>query len=773
MSGFPADYQNNFNASKNYTKHLHFPGKGLTAAELNEIQETLDNKRIKFQKTLMKEGDIVDGGNPVVRATGDVTIPAGAIYVNNDIREFEEANFTIPTTEVVKLGVFLKEEIITSIEDPDLLDPSGTVAPGLDFATSGLETSQRLKESIIWGFIDEAGTPSEAEGVFYESHKVDNGILINEGELPFLDGVVEVVASYDRNVNGDYLVEGLDVDFDVEDTDTNEYIFSIQSGLANVNGFQIERPSSDRIFIPVNPVLQTVNDDPAPINIQTLTHTETLTKGVIDGIDTLVERPVVLNVLTVSDGVTTYTSGVDFTVSGNDIDWSLGGAEPTVGEEYTVEYEFEGTVLITDKGPLDSITNVTAQLRVSESVVRGTVANTSDSLTSIPVVNIIEITQSGNPNSPFVAGVDFNLVGSDVDWSPGGNEPAPGSTYDVVYTFNDQLLADVNSLGLTQFTVAKDQADGILEDGTTALIDYDFRLQRTDVLQLTSVGTIQRVEGISSETNPIRPPAGDNAIALASITYDFVNEPAVQNIGNRAKKQAELSHMQQQIINAYDVIADLELEIKTIREGASGSGIFTDKFSDDTKSDLGVPQTATIVDDLLTLPTTITSEDLDNTNNEEFQTLDFTLEEIIDQSSTTGSIKINPFATFTPPDPISVDIKFDHRVQDFVEQAIANAFNNRPTSYGSKTEPPRITNIPGSANVITEPPILPVSKRSTFTETRALVLNSKGKKKLRPKGRRQLIRLQSKINSGENITVARIGKHKIDLVTGEVLKKFN
>ena len=57
-ANLPNEYQNNFDANKNYFKSLHFAGKGLAAYEVNEVFDMQDNKRLELAKAVFKEGDI-------------------------------------------------------------------------------------------------------------------------------------------------------------------------------------------------------------------------------------------------------------------------------------------------------------------------------------------------------------------------------------------------------------------------------------------------------------------------------------------------------------------------------------------------------------------------------------------------------------------------------------------------------------------------------------------------------------------------------------------
>lgn len=778
-SQFPANYQNLYNRDKNYTRLLFYPQKGLAAYEGNELQSMLSDKIAKVSEILLKEGDIVAGGSPAVNSsTGLVNIPAGAIYVNKDIREFGDQSFTIPTDRVVELGCYLKQEVITSVEDPDLLDPSGSIQAGVTYQTSGLETSQRFKETVTWGYKDDQGGsgPSGVTGIFYKSFVVENGVLILNGEAPILDSVNRVVANYDRSINREgYIVNGYNVGFDVEDDGL--YIYSVASGEARVNGIPVRRKSNDRVEYAIDPDTKSVTSDPFTITVETLTYTATLTKNAADSIEAL-GRPDVTAITNVTDGTTTYTSGVDYQLTGNSIDWSLGGAEPSVGAEYTVTFEFTGAEVTVDKGPIDTITDIVAPLEIEENVTRGAVADTSDTLANTPVVTVISVTQNAGA-TVYTEGVDFTVDGSDINWALGGAEPSPLSTYQVVYRYNKSITEDSGSINNRTFTITNQGADGDLADSTVVNVDYDFRLPRIDIIQLTERGTLERKKGVPLEKNPNLPQVDSNAIALASIQYDWISTPLIQNVGNRAVSQKELNKRKQNEQYLFDALSELKLEIESIKDGATSLGGFIDTFETNVKQDSGKTNNARLVDKTLTHNVAVDFSHLDNANNEQFHSLDYTHEVIASQTSSSGAIKINPFATFTPPKPIIADIRLDPRVSEFIEETITNAINTKADSWVPRDVPPRITNPPSSGGgssapvdeVDVQPETPPVQERMTFAETKALVLNAKGKNKLNPQGKRQLVKLQAKINSGQTVTKATIGKHVIDLTTGQVLRK--
>ena len=751
MVNFPQNYQNLFDPDKDYTKHLHYPKKLLTAAEANELQDTIDYKRQKLADILLHEGDIVSGGSPVVKAGGEVIIPAGAVYVNKDIRKYAQQTFTIPTNVKLKLGVFLTQEIITSVEDPDLLDPSGSIAPGVTYASSGLETSQRLKESVNWGYVTAAGTRSQAGGIFYPSVDVDNGVLIIVGTVPVLAEVENLVVNYNNNVNGSYVINGVGISFDYDDTEDGDYVYSVEPGLVAVLGRQISRSTSERIEFAKDPDTQAVTSDPETISTGARTFTATITKGAANGTDAL-PRPDVLSIVSVKQGGTTYTVTTDYTLSGNNISWAAGGAEPTTGSTYTVEFTFTGAIITVDRGPINAVSGVTTQLRVTKTLTRGITANGADNLPSgfIPAVQIISI-------AGYTQGTDYTLVGSTVSWAPGGSEPTAGATYDVVYTYNKSILPDAGSIGYDTFTISNQGADGTIENGTVCNTNYTYNLKRVDLLEITEKGVIRRVKGRGDYVNPNEPTESSDALGLAAVYLDFFNPPVVRRVGNIRVNQKEQTKLKGSIAYLNEVVADLALQVDSIKTSARLSttppkGIFTDKFFDTDKQDPGKSNTLSTFNGLVFLPMTLTKDTLDNANNLTAQTLAFTEEEIVVQSKYSAAMKINPFATYTPPEPAVIDVKISQEIKDYIDGLMVGTTNPDPGAWIPSPDTPPIDPDTGTPK--------PAATGLNYAQTLSALLAAKGKTELTPKGQANLLSTFAKAeSSGVTLTSVTIGGH--------------
>lgn len=79
-----------------------------------------------------------------------------------------------------------------------------------------------------------------------------------------------------------------------------------------------------------------------------------------------------------------------------------------------------------------------ATVRVTaEDVTRGPVIGGRDEMSHTPVYAILEVWQGG---TTYSEGVDYIRDGNYVDWSPGGSEPAVGTSYNVTYTYRKAMI---------------------------------------------------------------------------------------------------------------------------------------------------------------------------------------------------------------------------------------------------------------------------------------------------------------------------------------------
>jgi hypothetical protein len=354
-------YYNRFDATKRYDELLFRASRGLQSAELNEIQAVLSDRMKRISDVLFRDGGVVRGASAAIDPqTGETQLDAGAIYVLGAVREVTARTITIPTTGTVQIGVRVVSETITELEDVSLRDPAiGT----RNYQEAG---SGRTRRTISWAWTGD-GEP----GDFYSVYTVYNGVLVTQDVPPALDGVKQLLARYDRDANGSYIVSGLSLIALGKDITNSNYTFSVQDGVANVQGNKIEKPTATPLSYTIDPDLQQINNEPkvsANAGTQTLTlnrkplnaiqdvvitaeKTVTLTHGSFSGALDILPDTSVLSIEEVKQGATTYALGTDFVLTADQVDWSLPGAEPAPGSTYTVKYRYLTSVTPTNINP--------------------------------------------------------------------------------------------------------------------------------------------------------------------------------------------------------------------------------------------------------------------------------------------------------------------------------------------------------------------------------------------------------------------------------------
>lgn len=350
-----AGYYNRFDAADRYDEILFRAGKHSQSAELNEVQSTLIDRLKRIADAVFKDGAVISGTPPTISGT-TINCPLSLIYLRGAVRQVPARTFTIPATGLVRVGVYLLEEEITEVQDPDLRNPAvgtrGYTEPG----------AGRLRITPTWGREGDGST-----GVFYPVWTVIDGALLSQAGTNTGDAFSEALARYDRESNGSYIVTGLSVTALGLAAGVNA--FSVKDGTGNIYGYKIDKLAATRLTYAEDPDLETVTSEPdtftgttggsATISMNryplesilgvviTREKTVTLTRGgVSGGLDTLPDVSV-LSIQSITQGATTYQSPRDYVLNGDKVDWSpsgTGAIEPATGSTYTVTYRYLGSV---------------------------------------------------------------------------------------------------------------------------------------------------------------------------------------------------------------------------------------------------------------------------------------------------------------------------------------------------------------------------------------------------------------------------------------------
>lgn len=297
-----------------------------------------------------------------------------------------------------------------------------------------------------------------------------------------------------------------------------------------------------------------------------------------------------------------------------------------------------------DRTPIATITQVRITAEKTVSLVHGSFTGSQDPLPDTSVVDIIEVKQGA---TTYVKGTDYKLTSGRVDWSLDGAEPAPGSTYSVKYQFIETV--DPTNVDYTGFTVT-----GAVP-GTLILTNYYVKLPRIDRLCMDDSGAFFWVQGVATDYDPVRPQVPSNVMTLCQVIQTWTDERRVINDGVRVVKMADLEAMSSRMDVLTDLIAQQKLVSDLgVREAAAKKGVFVDPFIDDNQRDQGLPQTAAVVFGALTIPIDGDAHSM-TTDVGGITSCAYTLVPILEQTSRTGGMKINPYMAFAiPPSQVTL-----------------------------------------------------------------------------------------------------------------------
>ena len=503
-------YYNRYDPKKHYKELLFIAGRGLQSAELNELQAYIREDLGEIASSLIKDGGLLSGGdmqydeNTKTVTLGETKVLHKKVYVATA----PATTITLSGSGKETIGIAVKEEVITELEDPELRDP----AVGLEnFNQPG---ALRRKISARWTLDKDL----ESDETFYPVYEfVDGAPITTQKTPPELTGPIQLLARYDYGANGSYVVEGLITTYDSTDPITKEIILSISEGTAHVEGFEVSFPYARKVRL-------------SP---------PTDTKKIL---------------------------AEPHTFSGDGV--------------YNLRYS-----------PIAKVKRIIGVRQETVEVTHGNYSGAKDKLPHTPVVDVLEVRQG---DKVFVEGTDYVVSGDYIDWSLGGDEPAPGSTYVVVYRYQDSSITA---------SVTEDRkgivVSGLAED-TIFYVDYDYYLPRIDRVILTREGDLKVLKGVASE-KPV-PPDVSGGLSLAKVKVFYGQEPEITPDYYRAFKMADIQFL-------FDRIRDIEYNIARLSliENARSQdptttkkNIFVDPFYDDDLRDAGYEQTAVISNGVLT-----------------------------------------------------------------------------------------------------------------------------------------------------------------------------
>ena len=600
-------------SKKSYTRVLAKPGYVEQASEFNESQSIQRDYLERLGRAFFTDGEVVSGCTLSIENRTTLKISEGSIFIDGLVRHVSATTLTISASGTEKVVAKLVTTIVTSSNDVTLRDP----AVGSD--NYGMEGADREKQVVVLE-IRKSDAVDTTEYHYATVYTLEDGKLPNDSvnsDNNTFSFMTDVLAERTYDENGNYKVYGLDLQPAVEPYNSNKQVkVYISAGRAYIRGYQVTKAAMFEVYL---------------------------------------DR---------ATDVRRVTSESHF-YSAN-----------------TRRYKLT-------HGPVASIVNVTGIKAISREPHNKGIEGGSEVMLKAPVDQIISVwTEIDGVRKEYEYGKDYIQDGDSVSWSPTGDnaeEPERGITYYVNYNYNMSLNIDEN------FTITSDLDDSYLtfKSGVSLIansrfyITYDYTLSRRDLVLLDFNGNVSVVKGRPDNySNLITPYNGsDDFMALGYVNIfpkkaigsdDLSRIAEIVNYDDCRLTQNNFIAMLKRINALEDSIAQLDME-RDLEEGEDTSslkGYFTDNFESLDKSDLSynvnnVKYTASVnfVDKELTTQATIYTKDLPKSEISsgsrdyfgDILSSPFTYQEVLRQDFVTGSMLVNPYASYGPLNKVELN----------------------------------------------------------------------------------------------------------------------
>ena len=345
-------YYNLFDSTKGYTEILFRAGKVLQSKELNELQSILKNQIKNVGNTILTDGDIIEGCQLVISDDRHVvTMTRGRIYLDGDVRDVPDTVINISGEGTETIGAKLETVVITSDEDSTLTD----IATGYD--NYNQDGGFRLKETVKITLNDSNSS------ILYNLVDGEQLAVNTAEDLTQLDKINSTLARRTFEESGNYKVSGLTLS-DKQQNDTNYIYLTLEAGKAYVRGYEVTKDTAYTVRLERANTLRNVENEPKMFRngtnryilnnnyinsikkmVAIVSKTQNITRGnIVGGIDYLPLSPVV-EIVSITQGGTTYTNGVDFQLLNDGVDWSIGTKAPSAGSSYQCTWTYNKTML--------------------------------------------------------------------------------------------------------------------------------------------------------------------------------------------------------------------------------------------------------------------------------------------------------------------------------------------------------------------------------------------------------------------------------------------
>jgi hypothetical protein len=636
---------NSDHRKKGYTRVLAKPGLAEQASEFNEAQSIQRDYLERLGNALFKDGYIVSGCEMNI-SERTVTIQSGKIFLEGLVREFEGDTLQISGIGVERIVAYLETEIVTENEDSSLRDP----AQGAE--NYGLAGAHREKQTVHVAVVQEDEFDTITGSQIYQ---LQGGALLKDEETTDYSFITDTLAERTYDENGNFKIEGINlrslVELEGEGSDAHVRVY-ITEGKAYVRGYEVSKKAMSSVL------LRAATDTRF---VQSESHY--------------------------------YSSTIN-------------------------KYELSN-------GPIAKVSNLTCLVACTkERKYRGNILGGYDSLNNTPVDSIVRVytlDSSGAISKVYTPGKDYKLYNDQVDWSIVGDdaeEPAKGATYYVDYIYNKTMEKgtdyDIQNTDSTAYLVFLNNGSKP-DDNSRMYISYSYTLARRDLLLLDSSGLVSVLEGVSEKMGKLITPYNGSTAYLALGYVDIYPIDALNNKSSNSNiakvnnyesvrlTQDDIYSMLQRIETLEENMADLSLE-RSIEDSESTNlkGYFVDNFKSIDKSDLSYVQeendktlsyTACVDYDKgeITTAAEMRSTELviDDNSSDDYAvygtiiSAPYEYELALQQKYATGTMLVNPYASYGP----MCQVVLDPAIDNWVDEESTKVYNTiEETTYDISTQ---------------------------------------------------------------------------------------
>ena len=290
------------------------------------------------------------------------TVSSGRVYLDGKVREFDAQDFSIKGIGKEVIGLRLDEDIVTSAQDPSLLDDT----PGS--ITRGDAGADRLHYNVVLTYNDDSATPFAT---------FQDNVLNQRAIKPDYSKLEPILAKRTYDQSGSFRSYGFDAHLRAnpdlskgaqDPNDASKILLDIDAGQAYVRGYSISTSAPTTLHLDVANELSTATNegyyykaDHKPIRLLNQPVKKVVNVTYTARADDTVTHPAggeVVDHFATDKNVTfvrrvyqqsiEYKEGQDFTYIGNEIHWAQdltgtiipGAKVPSAGQSYHVVYDY-------------------------------------------------------------------------------------------------------------------------------------------------------------------------------------------------------------------------------------------------------------------------------------------------------------------------------------------------------------------------------------------------------------------------------------------------